>query len=261
MRDRDGILFERDGDVAIIRLNDPANLNALSVAMRHGLRTAVNRAAIEARAILLTGVGKAFCSGANLSEGSIDIRDSNRDAGALLEVTTNPLILALRDLPIPLVVAVRGAAAGAGCSLALCGDIILCSDTAYFLQAFRHVGLVPDGGSSYMLAKAVGRVRAMQVMLLGERLPAATALDWGLVTKVVPDDELDAEALKIARELAGGPSSLKLIRQQAWAALDAPLADQLDRERRNQRAAGQTNDYLEGLAAFGQKRRPSFTGR
>lgn len=255
------IRYERDGDVAIVTLDDPDNLNALSLSMRRDLRVAVDRAATEARAILLTGAGRAFCAGANLSDGGIDRSSEDRDAGALLEVTTNPLVLALRDLPIPLVVAVRGAAAGVGCSLALLGDIIVCSESAYFLQAFRHVGLVPDGGSSYLLAKAVGRVRAMQMMLLGERLPAEKALEWGLVTKVVSDDALDEEALAMARGLAGGPYSLKLIRQQAWAALDAPFAEQLDRERRNQRDAGRSSDFLEGVSAFAQKRRPTFRGK
>lgn len=253
--------YELEDQVAIVRINDPDNLNALSIPMRHQLRDALRRGADEARALLLTGAGRAFCSGANLSQGVVDLTDPHRDAGAFLEAITNQTILAIKESPIPVVVAVRGAAAGAGCSLALCGDVIMCSENAYFLQAFRHIGLIPDGGSAYLLAKAIGRVRAMQVMLLGDRLPAQTALDWGLVTKVVPDGELDEQALKIAKELARGPYSLGLIRQLAWSALDSNLAEQLDRERWEQRRAGRSQDFLEGMAAFSEKRRPSFQGQ
>ncbi len=253
--------YELRDEVAVLRINDPANLNALSIPMRHQLRDALRRGGDEARAILLTGAGRAFCSGANLSQGAVDLANPHRDAGAFLEAITNQTILAMKESPVPIVVAVRGAAAGAGCSLALCGDVIVCSENAYFLQAFRHIGLVPDGGSAYLLAKAIGRIRAMQVMLLGDRLPANTALEWGLVTQVVPDGELDNHALKIAKDLARGPYALGLIRQLAWSALDSNLAEQLDRERWEQRRAGRSQDFLEGMAAFAEKRPASFEGK
>lgn len=254
------LIYTIEGEVAIVRLNDPSNLNAMSAQMGVELLDAIARAQREARALLLSGMGRAFCSGANLAEGGMDIADPERDAGARLESTFNPMILALRDLEVPLVIGVRGAAAGVGCAIALAGDIIVTGESAYFYQAFRHVGLVPDGGSSYLLARAVGRVRAMEMMLLGERLPAAKALEWGLVTRIVADEAVDQTALDIATQLAAGPRSLRLIRKSAWAALDANLEEQLVRERTLQREAGRSHDFVEGVAAFREKRKPLFKG-
>jgi 2-(1,2-epoxy-1,2-dihydrophenyl)acetyl-CoA isomerase len=221
------------------------------------LLDAISRSGREARALYLGGAGRAFCSGANLAEGGMDISNPDRDAGARLEAIFNPMILALRDLDVPLVVGVRGAAAGVGCAIALAGDIIIAGRGAYFYQAFCHVGLVPDGGSSYLLARSVGRVRAMEMMLLGERIPAESALNWGLITRVVADDAIEDAALAVAKRLAAGPSSLRLIRKAAWAALDASL----DEERALQREAGRTADFTEGVRAFREKRRPSFKGQ
>ncbi|GAM99969.1 enoyl-CoA hydratase [alpha proteobacterium U9-1i] len=254
------ITFAIEHGVALVRLNEPKSLNAMSVAMGEELIDAIARAGRQARALCLAGEGRAFCSGANLVEGGINIEDPARDAGVRLETTFNPLILALRNSEVPVVTAIRGAAAGVGCAVALCGDVIIAGESGYFYQAFRHVGLVPDGGSSYLLARAIGRVRAMEMMLLGEKLPAAKALDWGLITRVVPDDELDAAAMTIARQLATGPRALRFIRQQAWAALDAPFEEQLARERGFQREAGRSSDFVEGVMAFREKRSPHFKG-
>jgi 2-(1,2-epoxy-1,2-dihydrophenyl)acetyl-CoA isomerase len=187
--------------------------------------------------------------------------DGRPDAGKALEHTYNPLVTQIRDLPIPIVTAVNGAAAGVGCSFALMGDLILAAESAYFLQAFRRIGLVPDGGSTYLLPRLVGKARAMEMALLGERISAAKALEWGLINRVVPDAELMPAALSLAKELANGPKSLGLIRKTMWASLDAEWLEQLHAERMAQRVAGKTEDFSEGVAAFLQKRPAAFHGR
>lgn len=251
-----------EGNVARLYLNDPSTLNALSLPMTRTLIDALDRAEKEARAIVLSGRGRAFSSGANLADGNADINDPTRDLGAPLETVYNPAIKRMRDLSIPIVTAVRGPAAGIGCSVALMGDIIVASKDAYFLQAFSNIGLIPDGGSPYILARAIGRVRAMEMMLLGERLPADEAFKAGLITRLVDDAALDDTAMEYAQKLAAGPTkALGLIRQSAWAALDSSLEDQLDRERALQRDAGRTHDMVEGIMAFLQKRAAKFTGK
>jgi len=162
---------------------------------------------------------------------------------------------------MPIVPAVNGAAAGVGCSLALMGDIIVAAESAYFLQAFRRIGLVPDGGSTYLLPRMIDRARAMEMALLGERVPAAKALEWGLINCVVADADLMDEARRLAVELANGPKALGLIRKLMWQSLDAQWSDQLTHERQTQAIAGKTDDFLEGIAAFLQKRPARFAGR
>lgn len=255
------IVYELVDGVAIVRLNDPDTLNALSQSLADELRDAVQRGQREGRAILLGSVGRAFCSGANLTDGGFDLDDPQRDAGARLETLFNPMILEMRASAVPIVTAIRGAAAGIGCAIACAGDLIVAGEGAYFFQAFSHIGLVPDGGSTYLLAKAIGRVRAMEMMLLGTKLRAAQALEWGLVNRVVPDEMVDAEALKLAAGLASGPRSLGYIRAAAWAALETPLETQLELERAFQREAGRTDDFIEGVQAFRDKRPPGFNGR
>ncbi len=261
MTDQDLVQYEKDGDVALIHLNDPKTLNALSEPLTGALIDALDRAAGEARAILLSGRGKGFSSGANLASGGVDINDPERDIGAHLDRVFNPVIRQIRDLPIPIVTAIRGPAAGVGCSIALMGDIIVAAKGAYFLQAFCNIGLIPDGGSPYILARAIGRVRAMEMMMLGERYPAERAFQDGLVTRLVDDEALEETALGYARRLAAGPTkALGLIRRSAWAALESSLDDQLDRERVWQRDAGRTDDMVEGVMAFLQKREAKFKG-
>ncbi len=155
----------------------------------------------------------------------------------------------------------NGAAAGVGCSLALLGDLIVAAESAYFLQAFRRIGLVPDGGSTYLLPRMIGKARAMEMALLGDRIPAAQALEWGLVNRVVPDAELMSSAMALAQALATGPASLGLSRQILWASMDSDWAAQLHRERLAQRTAGKTEDFVEGVGAFLAKRPAQFTGR
>ncbi len=167
------IRYALGDDIAVITMADPATLNAAGIDMVGELKRALVRASSEARCVLLTGEGRGFCSGANLAAGFPE-----DGIEAMLRTHYNPLILAFRDLPIPFVTAVNGAAAGMGCMFALMGDLIVASESAYFLQAFRRIGLVPDGGSTYVLSRMIGRARAMEMMLLGEKVPAAQALAW-----------------------------------------------------------------------------------
>ena len=252
---------ERAGDVAIIRLNDPATLNALTMPLVDAIHEAVHDAARSARAMLLCAAGRAFCSGANLTASAPPANGEKRDAGAALEHHINPLMRTLRDLPIPWISAVQGAAAGVGASLALSADIIIAAETAYFLQAFRRIGLVPDGGATWLLAQAAGRVRAMELMLLGEKIAADKARAWGLINRVVPDADLQSAALALATDLAAGPTlSLGLIRRAAWAATSTDLDTALQTERTLQTQAGHSADFAEGVMAFFQKRPAQFTG-
>jgi 2-(1,2-epoxy-1,2-dihydrophenyl)acetyl-CoA isomerase len=259
-------ITSEDG-VAVITLSDPATMNAAGVDMAEQLQDALKQLTApgaSARAIVLTGEGRGFCSGANLQSGPSTRAPGNeggRDAGSALETVYNPLVTFVKEMAVPLVTAVNGPAAGVGCSLALLGDIVVAAESAYFLQAFRRIGLIPDGGSTYMLPRAIGKARAMEMALLGERVSAAKALEWGLINRCVPDAELMPTALAIAGELAKGPASLGLIRQTIWASLDSEWAEQLDRERRGQAIAGKTADFAEGVSAFLQKRPANFQGR
>lgn len=253
--------YEVDGGVALITLNDPATLNAISVDMTNELTVLFQRAVGEARCVVLTGEGRGFSSGANLASGAPPTdADGQPDLGGRLEATFNPFVTMLRDLPIPYVTAVNGVAAGIGCSFALLGDLIVASESAYFLQAFRRIGLVPDGSATYHLPRMIGRARAMEMMLLGEKIPAKTALDWGLINRCVPDSELLSTAKALAAELAAGPKSLGMIRRLAWASLDNSWEEQLLAERRMQRDAGRSEDFREGVQAFFQKRPANFKG-
>jgi 2-(1,2-epoxy-1,2-dihydrophenyl)acetyl-CoA isomerase len=253
------IICETRGDVAIIRLDDERTLNAISPPMAEELRDALVKVGTSSRAVIVTGTGRGFCSGANL--GDIDPNAPEYDAGAVLDKHYNPLMLALRALPIPCVAAVNGAAAGLGCALALAADLVVAAENSYFLQAFRRVGLVPDGGSAFLLTRGAGRARAMEMMLLGERIAATKALEWGLINRVVPAKGLDDTALALANELAAGPTkALSAIRKMCWDALETGFGPQLESERVLQRDAGRTADHREGVAAFLQKRPASFTG-
>lgn len=251
----------RDG-VALITLNDPATLNSMDAGMADAMRELVVRAGGEARCVVLTGEGRAFCSGANLAPPTERATDASGriDAGERLEKHFNPLARAFRELPIPFVTAVNGLAAGVGASFALMGDLIIAGESAYFLQAFRRIGLVPDGGATYMLPRMVGRARAMEMMLLGEKLPAAKALEWGLINRCLPDAEVLGAAKALALELAQGPASLGIIRNLVWDSLDADFNGQLQAEREGQSRAGRTNDFIEGVTAFLQKRPANFKG-
>lgn len=259
------ISYERDGKIAIISFDDAATLNACGVDTAQELLHALEVAADEARCTILTGKGRGFCSGANLSGmGSgpeLNHPGSKPDAGRALDTHYNPAIFAIREHPHPVITAVNGAAAGVGCAFGLMGDLVICGESAYFLQAFRRIGLVPDGGSTFLLAKTIGRVRAMEMALLGEKVPAAKALEWGLVNYVVEDDKLMETAKMYAQKMADGPTlTLAMTRELVWAATEGNLSDALKAERNQQRLAGRSNDFKEGVKAFLEKRPAEFTG-
>jgi 2-(1,2-epoxy-1,2-dihydrophenyl)acetyl-CoA isomerase len=244
--------------VATVTLGRPERLNALTPRMLDDLGAAIDRALAEgARALLLTGEGRAFCAGADL----IDAGDMLDDLGAMLDAHYNPLVRKLAASPIPIVVAVNGPAVGAGCSLALLGDLVVAARSAYFQFSFVKIGLVPDAGATWLAAHGVGRARAMELLLLGEALPADKAESWGLIHRVVDDAALPGEALALARRLACGPTlALGLVRRAVNEASGADFDGMLDRERDNQRIAGRTADARAAIAAFATKSTPRFDG-
>lgn len=253
------VKLTHEGDIAIVTMSDPATLNAVTPAMGDELSEAFHVASRDARCVILTGEGRGFSSGAMLGNAPPTDESGQIDLGLMLKRHYNPFVLQLRDLPIPFVTAVNGAAAGIGCSFALLGDLIVASESAYFLQAFRRIGLVPDGGSTYLLPRMLTRAQAMEMMLLGEKLPAAKALEWGMINRCVPDGELMATAMSLANALADGPTrALGAIRQLAWSAQDLTFEEQLTAERFAQRDAGRSGDFAEGVAAFKQKRPANF---
>ncbi|MBD8547553.1 enoyl-CoA hydratase-related protein [Sphingomonas sp. CFBP 8760] len=254
------IRTDRRGDVLVITLDRPDRLNAAPPAMFEEIAAAL-RERDGARAVLVQGAGRAFCSGADVAGGALSADDPGAATHRALTDSYNPTLAMIADLPVPVVSAVRGPAAGIGCSLALAADFCVAGDTAYFLQAFVNIGLVPDGGASWMLPRLIGRPRALRMMMLGERVPAATALDWGMIHAVVPDAELNDAAFALADRLAAGPTlALGAIRRQLHAAQDGDYAAAMAREADNQRAMRGTADAAEGGRAFLEKRQPAFRG-
>jgi 2-(1,2-epoxy-1,2-dihydrophenyl)acetyl-CoA isomerase len=245
--------------VATITIARPDRLNALAAQTVDELRAAVEETGGSgARCLLLTGEGRGFSSGADLVSGG----GLPEDAGMALEKHFNPLVEALFALPIPVVAAVNGPAAGAGCSLALAADIVIAARSAYFLQAFVNIGLIPDAGATWLLPRLAGRARAMEMMLLGERIPAEQAAQWGMISRVVDDEHLASEAVLLATNLAKGPTvALGLIRQLARNAEQAPLGEALAAERIAQKTAGESADFKAAVMAFLQKQPPKFEGR
>ncbi|MBK5911622.1 2-(1,2-epoxy-1,2-dihydrophenyl)acetyl-CoA isomerase [Rhodothalassium salexigens] len=256
------LIYECQDKVAVITLNRPDALNALTVELLDALSSALDRAGDEARAVLLTGAGRGFCSGADLAAQQQRMAAPDRDLGALLDDHYHPVLRKLRNLPCPVVAAVNGAAAGAGMSFALSADIVIAARSAYFLQAFVNIGLVPDAGSSYLLPRLVGQARATAMMMLGEKVPAETAAQWGMIYKTVDDAALMDEARGVATRLAqGAPLALDRIRQLAQAGSDNGFEDQIALEARLQCEAGRTHDFIEGVSAFMQKRPAAFKGQ
>lgn len=257
------IEFEIEEGIARLTLNRPDALNALSRPLLAELTAAVEAtdASAEARVLVLRGQGRAFCSGADLSGGSSPAGSPGFDAGEVLEQYYNPLMKRLFDFRLPIVSAVQGPVVGAGCMLALVADIVIAARSAYFLQAFVNIGLVPDAGSSWWLPRLVGPGRALSMMLLGERIVAEDAAAWGMVYKAVDDADLEEATQAIAGRFAAGPTiAYGLIRRAAREALSTGFANALDRERADQRSAGNSADFLEGVSAFREKRKASFKG-
>jgi 2-(1,2-epoxy-1,2-dihydrophenyl)acetyl-CoA isomerase len=260
------VVVEVAEGVARIALNRPQALNAWNAQLSLDLLTALGRAGEDeaVRAVVLTGAGRAFCSGADLRDlGGIEqTPDGRPDLYKSLTERYHPVMLAIRELPKPVIAAVNGPAVGIGCSLALCCDLVVAARSAYLLLAFVNIGLVPDGGSSLFVPARAGLARASEMALLGERVPAEQALAWGLVNRVVPDERLGDELRELAGRLAEGPTRAYAgAKRQLNASVYPRLAEQLELEARIQREMAGSDDFLEGVTAFLEKREPRFRGR
>ena len=250
--------------IATITLNRPQRLNSLTAQMHDELRNAIDtiRGDSQIRTVILTGAGRAFCAGQDLGERKLDKNGTRPDLGASLEKNYHPLILSLRSLDKPVIGAINGVAAGAGASLALACDLVIAAKSASFIQAFCKLGLVPDAGSTHFLTRRLGTQRAMGLALLGEPLSAAQAEQWGLIWRSVDDERLMSEVAELAGTLASGPAlGYARTKRAIYAAEQNALEQQLATESAFQRELGKTDDYLEGVAAFKEKRKPHFKGR
>jgi 2-(1,2-epoxy-1,2-dihydrophenyl)acetyl-CoA isomerase len=251
-----------EDSAARILLNRPEALNAWNEQFGRDLLDAVTTVADDdsIRALLITGAGRGFSSGADLKEQRSD-GEGVPDLSARLREVYHPIITSLREMPKPVVAAVNGPAVGIGCSLALAADLVVAAESAYFLLAFVNIGLVPDGGSTAFLPARIGYARAAEMAMLGERVPAERALDWGLINRIVPDDDLEGAGGTLLQLLAKGPTtsyagSKRLLNRRMYAG----LAEQLEAEADQQREQGTTQDFIEGVLAFVEKRPPNFTG-
>jgi 2-(1,2-epoxy-1,2-dihydrophenyl)acetyl-CoA isomerase len=253
------------GPVATIELNRPQALNAWNKQFGLDLLAAVRRVgeAESVRAVLIVGAGRAFSSGADLKDFGADLTPDGRpDVYKTLTERYHPIMHAVRELPLPVVACVNGPAVGIGCSLALCCDLVLAAQSAYFLLAFVNIGLVPDGGSSLFVPTRVGMARATEMSMLGERVSAEQALQWGLVNRVVPDERVREEAAALAARLAAGPTRAYAgAKRQLNSWLYARMDEQLELEAQIQREMAGSDDLVEGVTAFVEKRPPRFSGR
>lgn len=257
------ILFEMTGGIARLTLNRPERLNSFNTAMHAQMRDALARVqAGGARVLVITGAGRAFCAGQDLGDRAIAPGGAAADLGVSIEQHYKPLVLALRQLPLPVLAAVNGVAAGAGANIALACDLVIAARSASFIQAFSRIGLVPDSGGTWSLPRLVGPARAMGLAMLAEKLPAQQAADWGLIWRCIDDEDFAGEVDTIARQLACAPTgALARTKQLMHAGWGRTLEQQLDAERDAQRELGFSADYAEGVAAFIGKREPQFTGR
>ena len=260
----ESILFSSESGIARLTLNRPDRLNSFNDAMHAEVRDALARLRADAgvRVLLLTGAGRAFCAGQDLGDRAVAPGGESVDLGASIERNYKPLILTLRSLPLPVVCAVNGVAAGAGANLALACDIVIAAKSASFIQAFCKIGLIPDSGGTYFLPRLAGTARAMGLSLLGDKLPAEQAAQWGLIWQCVDDAELMQTAEKLVAGFAAGPTAgFAAAKRALYASAGNSLEAQLDLERDLQRTLGHGPDYREGVAAFTEKRPPRFTGR
>ncbi|WP_343628232.1 enoyl-CoA hydratase-related protein [Roseateles sp.] len=271
------LLISTEGAVRVLTLNRPQALNAFTTGLLGQIRVALDDAASDAnvRAVLITGAGRAFCAGQDLSDphikpefdehsGEVDTtrKPKAKDIGNLLDHYYIPLALRLRSMPVPTICAVNGVAAGAGANFALGCDLVLAGQSASFIQAFSKIGLVPDCGGTWLLTRLVGRARALQLALLGDKLPAEQAQQWGLIARCVADADLMSEAMATAQKLSKMPTrALVQTRQALDASMDLEFEDALKLEARLQSQLGYAHDYLEGAASFLSKRAPVFKDR
>jgi 2-(1,2-epoxy-1,2-dihydrophenyl)acetyl-CoA isomerase len=259
------VIWEQSGGVGRLTLNRPESLNAWTPELGHELRQAIEGEAADpsVRAVLITGAGRGFSSGADLKAGFDPHPDDGRpDVRKELDDVYHPIIVGVRELEKPVVAAVNGAAVGIGASLAFACDLVLAAESAFFGLAFVNIGLMPDGGSTLFVPSAVGKARAFQMALLGERVPARQALEWGLINQVHPDGELMGEAGALMERLAAGPTRSYASSKKALNGMLYPnMQGQLDLEARLQHELARSDDFMEGALAFVEKREPHFTGR
>ncbi|WP_185805230.1 enoyl-CoA hydratase-related protein [Pontivivens nitratireducens] len=252
------ILYDVSEGLATITLNRADVMNGLNTRMRAEIRTAVEQAGKEARALVLTGSGRGFCSGQDLA----DTAGKTVDMEQTLHDEYEPMLRAIYDCPIPTLAAVNGAAAGAGANLALAADIVIATESAYFLQAFARIGLIPDAGGTYWMPRQMGFAKAMGAALLADKITARQADDWGLIWAAIPDDQFEDHIAARARQLATGPTqAYARIKQALRASYDNDLDQQLKLEARLQGEAGNTRDFVEGVMAFLEKRPADYQGR
>jgi len=256
------ILYTLEEGVARLTLNRPDKLNSFNTEMHAEVRDALERTAREqARVLVLTGAGRGFCAGQDLADRAVAPGGEPVDLGDSIERNYRPLVLALRNLPMPVIAAVNGVAAGAGANIALACDLVIAAKSASFVQAFCKLGLVPDSGGTWLLPRLVGNARALGLALLGDKLPAEQAAEWGLIWRCVEDAEFAAVVDSLARQLAAAPTlGLARIKQAIYGGWQRSLEAQLDIERDLQRELGRSADYAEGVAAFVGKRKPTFLG-
>lgn len=258
------ILFDVKDGVARLTLNRPDRLNSFNVDMHAEIRDALDRVRSDdsSRVLVLTGAGRGFCAGQDLSDRAVAPGSSRPDLGESIELCYKPLVLALRSLPKPVIAAVNGVAAGAGANVALACDLVIAARSASFIQSFSKLGLVPDAGGTWSLPRLVGQARAIGLAFLGEKLSAEQAAYWGMIWRCVDDAELPTAVDELARQLATAPTrGLARTKNAIYASGSRTLEEQLDVERDYQRELGYSADFAEGVAAFMEKRTPKFTGR